>query len=42
MKRMSAGTVILLAAISGAHAQSAGQWVLNAGPTLPRRERQIR
>ncbi|MBK1823738.1 OmpW/AlkL family protein [Burkholderia orbicola] len=31
MKRISAGTVVLVAAISGAHAQSAGQWVVNAG-----------
>lgn len=31
MKRISAGIVVLVAAISGAHAQSAGQWVVNAG-----------
>lgn len=31
MKHISAGTVVLLTAMSAAHAQSAGQWVLNAG-----------
>ncbi|WP_310648101.1 OmpW/AlkL family protein [Burkholderia cenocepacia] len=31
MKRISAGAVVLVAAISGAHAQSAGQWVVSAG-----------